>query len=510
MLSLTDSGYPDNNSSGKTFIFTFVPMKLRLFVFLSIVFVALSSSCRKDLLIEDSSARLEFSDDTVIFDTVFTTIGSVTKYLKVYNRHNRSIKISSIRIASGNLSSFRMNVDGVPATNATEIILRSKDSLFIFVEVTVNPNNTTNPMIITDSIIFETNGNFQDVDLAAWGQDANFYYYPVFGDFTLNSMKPHVFYGYGLVDSAATLTIDAGARIYFHKNSGLIVLSEGTLKVNGTSDNRVIFQGDRLEWSYRNVPGQWDMIWFSNLTRSGRVNAPGSRNNEINYAVIKNGNIGLRVDTNGSNWAVPTLKITNSVVQNMSGVALLGEDSYIEAANCIFANAGQYVAALVYGGDYRFRHCTFANYWNYGKRDTPLLLLNNYYEISSGIIARDLSGADFENCIIFGANTNEIELDDNSGAAFEYKFNYCLLKTDISTSDANRFIGIILNPGSVVVDGQAHDPVFTDVAEHDFHLFGQSVAIDKGNAALTDTLNSDLDGNSRGAQPDLGALEYMP
>lgn len=474
----------------------------KIFLLLSCIFILLAYfSCRKDLLLTDSSANLEFSEDTVIFDTVFTTVGSVTKYLKVYNRHNRSVKISSIRLANGNNSNFRMNVDGVPATTATDIVLRARDSMFVFVEVTVNPNNVSNPLIITDSIIFETNGNFQDIDLAAWGQDANFYYYPLFGNFFLNNIKPHVIYGYAIVDSASTLTIEAGAKIYFHKNSGLIVYKEATLKVNGTLDNPVIFQGDRLEWAYRDVPGQWDRIWLFAT----------SKNNEINYAVIKNGNIGLQADTNGSNWTIPTVKINNTIIQNMAGVGLLGLGAFIEAGNCIFANAGQYSAALVYGGRYRFKHCTFANFWRYEKRDTPLLLLNNYYEDANGVTQpRALSGADFENCIIHGANANEIKLDQNAGAAFEYKFNYCLLKTDINTSDGNRFVGIVLNPAGITIDGQLHDPVFNNAAENDFHLFAQSAAINKGSFTLMDTLTSDLDGKMRDSQPDLGALEYAP
>lgn len=483
-------------------IYFLFPIFILLFIF----------SCRKDLLPEDPSAKLEFSEDTVIFDTVFTSVGSVTKYLKVYNRHKRSIKISSIRIANGSSSNFRMNVNGVPTSNASDIILHEKDSMFIFVEVTVNPNNLANPFIISDSIIFETNGNFQDVDLAAWGQDAHFHAPPPgFSLFALNcndvwvNDKPHVIYGYAVVYPTCTLQIKEGAKIYFHKNSGLIVMSESSIKVNGTLEKPVIFQGDRLEWSYRNTPGQWDMIWLSNL-KEDFTSGPPSKNNEFNYAIIKNGNIGLQVDTNANNFLTPTVKLNNTIIQNMSGLALFGRGSAIEAVNCIFANGGQYSAALVYGGSYSFKHCTFANYWSYEKRDTPLLLLNNYFE-SNGIIARDLVRADFVNCIIYGANANEVKLDENSGASFQYKFNYCLLKTDIGTTDANHFAGIVLNPTAVTIDGQSHDPVFNNVGEYDFHLFSQSAAVNKG---ITDSIPLDLDGKTRDSQPDLGALEYIP
>lgn len=45
------------------------------------------------------------------------------------------------------------------------------DSLFVFVQVTVDPTGSTSPLLIKDSVIFETNGNIQDVKLTAIGQD---------------------------------------------------------------------------------------------------------------------------------------------------------------------------------------------------------------------------------------------------------------------------------------------------------------------------------------------------
>jgi len=111
-------------------------------------------ACRKDVPITDSSAKLEFSQDTLIFDTVFTSIGSTTEWLKVYNPHNRAIVISNIYLAGGKSSNFRMNVDGIPTYSEQDIEIRANDSIFIFVEVTVDPNGANNPLIIKDSIIF--------------------------------------------------------------------------------------------------------------------------------------------------------------------------------------------------------------------------------------------------------------------------------------------------------------------------------------------------------------------
>src|SRR3989304_4986440 len=102
-----------------------------LLTFISLLFLITIISCKKDAIITDPSAKLEFSTDTVIFDTVFTTIGSTTHFLKVYNRNNKKIIISSIQLAGGNNSRFRMNVDGIPATYVTDIEIPKKDSLYI-------------------------------------------------------------------------------------------------------------------------------------------------------------------------------------------------------------------------------------------------------------------------------------------------------------------------------------------------------------------------------------------
>lgn len=474
-------------------------MKDALKYFFFPVLLLLLFACRKDVPITDSSAKLEFSQDTLIFDTVFTTIGSTTEWLRVYNPHNRAIIISNIYLAGGNSSNFRMNVDGIPTFSEQEIEIKAKDSIFIFVEVTVDPNGANNPLIIKDSIIFETNGNIQDVDLVAWGQDAYFYPNAQICNITLKNDKPHVFYGYGYVDTLCTLTIEAGTQVYFHKNSGLVVLKEASLIINGTKDDPVVLQGDRLEFSYSEIPGQWGHPYLGGIWLSST-----SKDNVIDYAIIKNGNIGLQVDSFFN--ANPTLTLTNTIITNMSGVALLAQGSDVLAENCVFANCGQYVVALVTGGrSYQFTHCTFANYWTYATRQTPLLLLNNYYEdANKNIILRDLQNTYFGNCIIYGNLTEgeEIGLDENTGAAFDYQFDYCLMRNeqDISGSGFNNIVKNALN-----------SPVFNEPAENDYHLVDQSAAIDKGNITVMGTLTIDLDGNNRDADaaPDLGAYEYQ-
>nr|HMT30788.1 hypothetical protein [Bacteroidia bacterium] len=217
-------------------------MKNTTILLFAFIFILASSSCKKDDIITDSSAKLEFSTDTVLFDTVFSSLGSTTKQLKIYNRNSRPIRISSIRLAGGAPSTFRLNVDGIPGKSFTDVEIPEKDSLFVFVEVTVNPNGQTTPFIFQDSILFETNGNQQDIDLVAFGQNARFIVADKFVtagssaipyallDTNLNSTivwdntLPYVVWGgYAAVDSSQTLIINPGTRIYFGTGAGIWV-----------------------------------------------------------------------------------------------------------------------------------------------------------------------------------------------------------------------------------------------------------------------------------------------
>ena len=97
--------------------------------------------------------------------------------------------------------------------------------------------------------------------------------------------EPYLVYSNAKVDTGAVLTIDPGAKIFFHRGTGLYV--KGRVVANGTLEQPVIFQGDRLEDVYEDVPDQWNgILLFS-----------GSQDNRFSYAEIKNANIGLQVGT---------------------------------------------------------------------------------------------------------------------------------------------------------------------------------------------------------------------
>ncbi|MEO5571282.1 MAG: choice-of-anchor Q domain-containing protein [Bacteroidia bacterium] len=483
-------------------------MKNLLKILVAFVVIYYFSSCRKENDFNtDASVKLSFSEDTLLFDTIFTTIGSTTQYLVVYNKESQPLKISSIRLAKGSSSSYRMNVDGVATKSTADVEIGPKDSLIIFVEITIDPNNSTTPFLVTDSILFETNGNLQDVDLVAFGQNAHFF--TPTGNFSgiqysiipcnaiWDSILPYVIYGYAVVDSGCKLTITEGTKIYFYANSGLWVFQGGILKATGSYQHPVTFQGTRLEDSYQDLPGQWDRIWINE--------GFGPDSNEIDYAIIKNGFIGLQPENLFTAYGQNPrkLRVTNTIIKNMSGFGMLARDYTVHGVNNVFANCGQYIAALTIGGSYDFLHCTFSNNClNGGQRTTPSVYLNNYYSDITGDHAVNLNVANFRNCIIYGNIDNELQLDFISGANSEYSFGNCLMKNDTSIhiSDAAHFENIISN----------QDPQFINCSDNDYMLDGSSPAIDAGNGSyLPFNLQLDLDSKLRiaGSAPDLGAYE---
>ncbi|GAB4144224.1 MAG: hypothetical protein Fur0041_19190 [Bacteroidia bacterium] len=470
-------------------------MRPLFFALFSIILLqsALNSGCRKDPLDDDPDARLLFSKDTVVFDTVFTTVGSATRQFKVYNTSSKAVNISSIRLAGGSASPFRINVDGVPLVSTGDILLRGGDSIFVFVDVTVNPNNSNSPLMISDSVLFETNGNLQRVILNAVGQDAYFHYntYLTCNEIWTND-KPHVIYGYAVVPQCCKLTIQAGARVHLHKNAVLAADSCATLEVLGAQNNPVVFQGDRLEPDYAEEPGQWGYIWLSSL----------SKDNIIDWAVIKNGTVGILSDSLGAS-ANPTVKITNTKIRNMTLAGIYGRDTHIEGNNITVENCAQYCAILAYGGKYSFIHCTFGNYWSIDNRSTPAVVLNNWYKVTETLInRRNLEQADFINCIIYGDKDNELALDSNvtTGILFNYKFENCLIRTDLNTSaQPARFLSNVYN----------QNPQFINPSGYNLHILATSPAHNLGNTSVSASVPLDLDGVLRlsDGQSDAGAYE---
>ncbi|WP_179019925.1 right-handed parallel beta-helix repeat-containing protein [Winogradskyella forsetii] len=442
----------------------------RLFSFLLCFGILLFwSSCRDDFEFSPSKGQLEFARDTIYLDTVFTNIGSSTYNLKVYNRSDDDIVIPTIQLENGINSNYRMNVDGETGLEDAQegkffenVELLANDSLFIFIETTIDISTLgalENQFLYTDRILFDSGSNQQDIDVVTLVKDAVFIYpskddetniietltFDVDGDgtpdetnlqgrfltdeeLTFTNEKPYVIYGYAGVDAGKTLTMEAGARVHFHADSGILVTNNGSLNINGelspdqeTLENEVILEGDRLEPLYEDIPGQWGTIWLFN----------GSVNNTINYATIKNATVGIIADGN-QNASNDKLTISNSQIYNISSFGIRGTATSITAENLVINNCGQSSFAGTFGGKYNFTHCTIANYWNTSFRQFPALLLNDLVIDENGLAVVNPNGlteANFNNCIIYGNDNPEFILE-NEGNVFNYKFNNCLLRFD--------------------------------------------------------------------------------
>jgi hypothetical protein len=482
-------------------------IKNTLLATLLIMIVWGMSSCKKDIIDEDPGIQLSFSQDTVFFDTVFTSIGSVTKYLTVRNTSNSRVRISSINLAGGSSSFYQLNIDGEAANEATDLEIAANDSLFIFIRTTIDPTDVNSPFVVSDSILFLTNGNQQKVQLVAWGQNAHYIladtYIPGFPKFkivagenetvTWTGHKPYVIYGYAVVDSTGMLEITKGANIHFHNNGGLWVYKGGTLKVRGEADSVVTFQGDRLEPFYRDLPGQWDRIWLNES----------AQDHEINYAVIRNGFIGLQPETFSSQMG-GKLILSNTIIENMTGFGILTRYFDMIAYNNVVTNCGQYLVALTWGGDYDIRHCTFANYWSQSVRVTPSFVLNNFFtDQDNNIYAFDFN-AYFGNCILYGRNNEEMLYSFDEGASYDYFLESCLLQTEEDFTDPAHFANCLNDK----------DTIFLDYMNNDYSLDTLSAAIDKGNPQVLTgfpfDLQPDITRNNRELLlPDMGAYEFV-
>jgi hypothetical protein len=446
-------------------------------------------SCKKNNLL--SKKNLEFSVDTLVFDTVFTTIGSTTKQFKIYNKESKTVQIDQIELMGGQNSPFRMNVDGNMGTSLSNIRIESKDSLFVFVEVTLDINSQTLPMIVEDSIRFRTNGKDQYVKLAVWGQDMYFHYSNFqaeifdFNEGIWPNDKPHVIYGAAIVDSAKTLTIQAGTQVHLHKNSVFYVY-KSTLNIIGVPGNEVVFQGDRLEQDYQEVAGQYYGIYFREALPS-----------TIDYAIIKNGTSGVHLYSEDASNTGYTLTMTNSIIQNQARYGVfIYSGAKVKAENCIISKNGTHALLVLEGGDFNFNHCDLLGY---GSSQNPAVGISNYftnYQTATTNVGSINEGVLY-NCVLSGNLSTELAIDtiQLSGVNLNFDFKNCLIKSEIVQTDA-FYQSILWN----------ENPLFTDPTIYDFS-FSQS-SILNGNG-FTTSVSTDIFGNARSNPPDIGAIEIQ-
>lgn len=371
--------------------------------------------------------RLSFSVDTLSFDTIFSTVGSTTRQFMIYNRNKEPLKMEKIQLASDGATGFRINVDGRKGTSFENIGILEEDSMYVFVEVTVNPGDNNQPLLIQDSVLFWVNGRRQSVLLEAYGQDVHLYKggHTFATDTLLPANRPYLIYDSLVIAKDITVTVEQGAGFYFHNKARMVV--HGTLKAPGTLDAPIIFRGDRLDdiiagsLPYDRTPAQWDGIRFTS----------DSYDNAFDHVIVRNGTSGLFFEP--SEPGRTKLTMDNSQVTNMDGNLFSAINCRMDIANSEFTNATGTIVSLA-GGNYQFTQCTLANFMTLRSRNDSipftLLLTNTLSKGQTGII-----NARFDNCIIDGsrqATDNKVIYGefylDEPGAEVTYLFNHCVLK----------------------------------------------------------------------------------
>lgn len=484
------------------------------------------TSCRKDFDFEPSTGSdLRFSKDTVYLDTIFTNIGSSTYQLKVYNTSNKDIKIPKIELKKGQLSHYRLMVDGIAGKSFQNVELLAKDSMYIFIETTVDiQNETQNPeFLYTDELLFSNGSTQQQVNLVTLIKDAIFLYPQKFEDGTTETLpigdekiygfyldendaingnelhwkagKPYVIYGYAAVPPEKTLQVDAGAQIHFHSNSGLIVGNSSTLHIQGSSESPVLIQGDRLEPSYEDVPGQWDQIWMA-------VGSKGS----IEHAIIKNAKTGLFINKNATK-----IQLNNLQIYNCSQYGILARAAEIQGSNIATNNIGNSALALTYGGSYEFVYCTFTNYWN--RPSHTSVSIDNF----DGSAEFAIQKAHFVNSIIYSGSSESLILKPHNQQPtnFHVRFDHSLIKfIDYNQQVAGQFPYDFQNQSVystclVARNSTSYLPYFLNVQKNKMMITEKALdLINFGTSSTPFNVPFDLAGKPRNAT-DIGAYIHV-
>lgn len=446
-------------------------------------------SCGKERIITSKDANVSLSKDTLFFDTVFTSVGSVTQSVKIYNNNEGRITLSSVRLAGGAQSPFKINIDGVSAIESNKISLRANDSLYLFVQVNVNPTSGQLPFVVEDSIEINYNGNSKWLQLRAYGQNAIFLKNQVITQNTnWNNALPYVILGSLKIRSGAVLSLDPGTKVFAHADAPILV--NGTIHANGTVAAPVVFAGDRIDPDYKNLPAAWPGIFLLDS----------SQDNLFRHSIIQNAYQGL-ISQGFADNGNPRLTVSQSIVQNIydAGILCLNTEAAID--NSLIANCGNNLAIML-GGKYTVVNCTVASYGNgYFAHKNPVLVATDFYNQNGNVFTAGLY-ARFINNIFWGDNgsvDNEVAMVKKGTGTFDVKFQNCLYKAKDAVTNAT-FSNCILNAAPLF------DSINTTRKIYDFHLTknANSPAVHAGTAT---SFSFDLDGKPLGAQPDLGCYQ---
>lgn len=459
--------------------------KFKLILAFSFWTLLTAISCnRDDINFEMPSELLRFSQDTLFLDTVYNQVRSETYAVKIYNNEDKDVMIPKIALEKGPSSLYRINVDGKAGTDFTDIPLRKKDSLYIFVEIAPIANATE--AIAEDRIKFQTPAGSQHVTLFSVVQDAEFYIESktnpniLTSNTTWTNNKAKIIFGNLTVEAGKTLDIQKGTKIYFHKNSGLKIGKNGKLNVNGDLGEEVIFRGDRNDTRYDTIPKNWQGI---SMDTNSTLN--------MNYAKVFGGTVGLEMNQT-------TASIDNSIFHTHQEFGILAINSNVTAKNLVMNNSGEANFGIFKGGTYNIIHSTLANYWNLNSA-LPGLGLYATNEYTSGTTTEQ--GAltlNIKNSIIYTDSDNAVLFKPTSGQTFNYTFQNSLLKYG-SGATYNVDAGSIKN----------QDPKFQNyfTQKMNLRLKEDSPAKGKGNVDVAATVPMDIVKVSRTVTPSMGAYQ---
>lgn len=451
-------------------------------VSLLLLIVIMISACRKDERITtDADAKLSFSADSILFDTIFTSIGSTTKRIKISNKNAGALNISEIKLSGGNASSFRLNINGQNTLGTTNLVLNGQDSINLFVKVTINPDAKSTAFLVQDSIILTSNGNKKTIQLLAYGQNAVFINNGNIDKSTSWTKNlPYIINGAVTVKNGATLTVEPGAKVYFHKDATMNI--EGFLSANGSPNAPINFCSDRLEDVYEDEPGQWKGLYFKQ--NGGGV---------IRNAIIKNASVAVTSDSLSAN-ANPKLILSNNVIKNMQVAAYIGYHSELIAFNNLVYNCGNYLIYAIGGGKYNLKQNTFAGINPNFPRKNAALTFSDYLSAK----AYNKLEIELTNNIIWGDLENELNIQNKPGIAPQNKINRNLIKTTATNFTTENIINA--------------DPRFTSKTSANFRVSNGSAALKQGvdlsgDPYFNSYLNKDLTNTTRTFPSTLGCYE---
>lgn len=470
-------------------------------LFLAFMFLFSFVACEEeDGFSANPSLRLEFSNDTISFDTLFTETGSSTAGLMVYNRNGDGIRITSVQLASGGASGFSVLVDGQYGDHMRDLEVRAKDSLYVLASVRPDRNNKNEPFLVKDSLLFNLeNGAQQKVMLVAYGRDVVRMKGVVIDSNTTLPKGHYVIFDSLVVAADVTLNLLPGTTMYFHNKAFMKVY--GTLDASGTLQEPIVMRGDRTDrmfsyLPYDRIPGQWGGVTFSST----------SNGNRLLHCDIHSADYGVKVEPGDAE--ILRITVESSQIHNFHGNAFELVNSTAVVHNSLLANA-QGNCVKVVGGNVEFVHCTIANFYVWKQRDVALALHNGL----DGEPA-PLKRALFANCVITGSKKDEVmgyieDWGDTMPDAGNYLFENSLINTVVG--DEDKFVGNVFDVQGTEPFGAAHFCLIDhDNFKYDFHLSESSAARGIAAERYSTLLQYDIDGVERPvANADAGCYQYV-